>query len=50
VSTWAGRLTLAVGFPPDAMPREFVARVLDSAIADLDAAASEAKAPGSATA
>jgi NRPS condensation-like uncharacterized protein len=50
VSTWADRLTLAVGFPPDAMPREFVARVLDSAIADLDAAASEAKAPGSATA
>lgn len=44
VSTWADRLTLAVGFPPGAMPRDFVTRVLDLAIGDLDAAAADASA------
>lgn len=37
-STWAGRLSLVVGYPPDAMPPGFVPRLLDAVAGELEEA------------
>jgi NRPS condensation-like uncharacterized protein len=44
VSTWHDRLSLVVGYPPDAMPEGFAARLLDAARDELESVDAEAEA------